>query len=398
VIVDAPAEIAPETPPPKVRRKVEELNMNNCCVTAEILEQFLPAVTHGGVRYWDIGRNDFGPEGMEMLAGLFAEPKVEVKAEVDQSQEPARPSTPVSSISSTAMSTASIPPESSTPPSGQSKLEYVSLEGTDLSARQLDPLLNAWLLHPPQYLSLFALDLPNCSLGQDLDVVANLFTALERFPNFRFLGLAENPLFTNANGMLKLLRESLPRLTLLRRIDLNSTGLEAPHLVELSSILPSLKLIAAIHLLNNPIYAVTNVEDQSEGQTEDVSGLTALEAAMRYCRHLIEVELPDGGGVEAARLRHKIFLRCFKNIEVLDSIAHPNAQEDLSESGLGGRKRTTTEEAKELVALQPQKEGRDKYEVDRGYGIARALETVLLNPQGDKAQDMSLVFPFICVC
>jgi hypothetical protein len=55
------------------------------------------------------------------------------------------------------------------------------------------------------------------------------------------------------------------------------------------------------------------------------------------------------------------------------------------------RKRTTTEEAKELVQ-QPNKEGRDKYEVDRGHGVARALETVLLNAQHeDKAQDMSLV-------
>ena len=51
-----------------------------------------------------------------------------------------------------------------------------------------------------------------------------------------------------------------------------------------------------------------------------------------------------------------------------------------------------TEEAKERPP-QPTKEGRDKYEVDRGHGVARALETVLLNVQHeDKAQDMSLVY------
>ena len=62
---------------------------------------------------------------------------------------------------------------------------------------------------------------------------------------------------------------------------------------------------------------MNDVEEEREGQTEDVSGLIALEAAMRYCRHIIELELPEGGGIEAARLRYKIFLRCFKNIECL---------------------------------------------------------------------------------
>ena len=39
------------------------------------------------------------------------------------------------------------------------------------------------------------------------------------------------------------------------------------------------------------------------------------------------------------------------------------------------------------------KECRDKYAVDRGHGVARALQTVLLNSQqDDKAQEMSLVY------
>ena len=50
-----------------------------------------------------------------------------------------------------------------------------------------------------------------------------------------------------------------------------------------------------------------------------------------------------------------------------------------------------TEEPKELT-LQPSRGGRDRFEVDRGHGVARALETVLLNAQQeDKAPDMSLV-------
>ena len=54
------------------------------------------------------------------------------------------------------------------------------------------------------------------------------------------------------------------------------------------------------------------------------------------------------------------------------------------------RKRTTTEDGKEL-AHPPSKEARDKFEMDRGHGVARALETVLNAQREDKAQDLSLV-------
>jgi hypothetical protein len=42
--------------------------------------------------------------------------------------------------------------------------------------------------------------------------------------------------------------------------------------------------------------------------------------------------------------------------------------------------------------MAPIKESRDKFDVDRGHGIARALETVLNAQREDKAQDVSLVF------
>lgn len=143
-----------------------------------------------------------------------------------------------------------------------------------------------------------------------------LFAALAQFPDFRVALLSRNPLFANP-GMIKVFREWLPRLPLLRRLDLVSTGLEAQHLVELAQILPDVKLLTALDIKDNPIYEMNDVDEEREGQTEDISGLTALEAATRYCRQLIQVELPEGGGIEAAHLRHKIFLRCFKNIELL---------------------------------------------------------------------------------
>jgi hypothetical protein len=45
--------------------------------------------------------------------------------------------------------------------------------------------------------------------------------------------------------------------------------------------------------------------------------------------------------------------------------------------------------------MPPSKEGRDKFDVDRGHGIARALETVLKAQREDKAQDVSLVYLYI---
>jgi len=81
------------------------------------------------------------------------------------------------------------------------------------------------------------------------------------------------------------------------------------------------------------------------------------------------------------------------NADEQDHVVHPHASDDPAEYTLGGQKHTTTGESKEL-ALQTTtaREGRDKYEVDHGHGVARALETVLLNASSeDKVQDMSLV-------
>ena len=325
IVVVEPSSYAPasDVPPPESRsplprRKVEDLRMNHCDVSTDMLELFLPAVTEGGVRYWDIGGNKFDSVGMKMIAGLFTEPKLESeKSTPEEDQDNGRASpTPISSSSTPLDSTVSLNLEGKAPLTS-GKLEYLSFEGTDLSFHQLDPVLDVWLNHPnPNNLSLWALDLTGCRLGRDLTFFTNLFKAFQQFPNLRLLYLQHNPLFANP-GMIKVLRDWLPRLPTLRRLGLASTGLEAQHLLELSRILPEVKSLAALDITDNPIYEMNDIEDEREGQTEDVSGLTALEAAMRYCRQIIELELPQGGGVEAARLRHKIFLRCFRNIEFL---------------------------------------------------------------------------------
>ena len=320
VVVEPPSDVLqPESRPPPPRRKVEDLRMNHCDLSTDMIELFMSAVTEGGVRYWDIGGNKFDLEGMKMVASLFTEPTSEPeqsKQDGEQENGPASLTLP-SSISLAPVSTIVSLALEEPAPSTSGKIEYLSFEGTDLSSHQLDPVLDVWLNHPnPNNLSLWALDLTGCRLGRDLTFFTKLFKALQRFPNLRLLYLQHNPLFANP-GMIKVLRDWLPRLPVLRRLNLASTGLEAQHLVELSRILLEVKSLVALDITDNPIYEVDDVEEEREGQTEDVSGLTALEAAMRYCRQIIELELPEGGGVETARLRHKIFLRCFKNIEFL---------------------------------------------------------------------------------
>jgi hypothetical protein len=278
--------------------------MNSCYVTAEILEPFVHAVAEGGVRYWDVGNNKFGVDGIKMITTVFMDKKPETKLEKDGDSGR---STPASVVSSTATSAEEGPAR---------KLECLNLEGIDLSSHQLDPLLDFWLHHPNLTIPLSAIDLSNTRLGRDIPFLTRLFAAFQRFPNLRILSLSRNPLFSNPN-MVNFLREWLPRLPVIRRLDFSSTGMEAKHLVELALILPDIKPLATLSILNNPIYEISDPEEMQEGQVEDVSGLTALEAAMKYCRQIIEVELPEGEGDEVARLRRKIFLRCFKNIELI---------------------------------------------------------------------------------
>jgi hypothetical protein len=318
VVVDPPSDIPRlETHPLSSRRKIKELKMNHCEMTTEILELFISAVVDGGVRYWDVGANKFGKDGIKLIALLFAELKPNNTEEESGRVSP----TPVSSISSSAISTMSEAIDEPKP-SPYGKFEFLSLEGTDLSSHQLDPLLDFWISYAdPNCFSLCGLDLRNCRLGQDIKLFTDLFRALERLPKLRLLYLAENPLFANPR-MIKALQEWLPRILLIRRIDLSSTGLGAQHLVELARILPEIKALATLDITQNPIYDMNDVEEEQEGQTEDLSGLTALEAAMRYCRQIIEVDIPEGGGVEGARLRYRILLRCFKNIEALVPLSY----------------------------------------------------------------------------
>jgi len=307
-----------------MRFRISELRMNQCDVTLDILQLFLSAVKEGCVRFWDIGNNKFGVDGMKLLAALFTEIKPENERLELQAPETTgrRSPTPASSVSSAPHSAVSVVPQempSSNPSPSRplGKLEYLSLKGTDLSSGQLEPLLEVWLNHSnPENLSLWALELPNCRLGRDLDLLNNLFKALSRFPHFKLLNLQENPLFANP-GMIKVLRDWLPQLSTLRILNLASTGMTAGDLVELSRILPKVKLLAKLDIHDNPIYELQDDEKLGEGQTEDVSGLIALDAAMRYCRQIIELVLPEGGGNEGVRLHQKLFLRCFKNIEFL---------------------------------------------------------------------------------
>ena len=304
-----------------MRFRISELRMNQCDITLDILKLFLSAVKEGCVRFWDIGNNKFGVDGMKLLATLFMEIKPEnprLDLRVPETTGRSSP-TPASSICSARHSIAPEERPASTPspapPFG--KLEYLSLKGTDLSSGQFQPLLEVWLNNSnPENLSLWALELPNCRLGRDLNFFNNIFKALSQFPHFKLLNLQQNPLFANP-GMIKVLRNWLPQLSTLRILNLSSTGMMAQDLVELSRILPKVRLLAKLDIHDNPIYELYDDEKLREGQTEDVSGLTALDAAMRYCRQIIELELPEGGGNEGLRLHQKLFLRCFKNIEFL---------------------------------------------------------------------------------
>jgi len=328
VVVDPPTSDPKQFVEPScslpMRFRISELRMNQCDVTLDILQLFISAVKEGCVRFWDIGNNKFGVDGMKALATLFTEIKPEnprLELQVPETTGHSSP-TPASSVSSAPHSAVSVAPEekptstpSPSPPPG--KLEYLSLKGTDLSSGQFEPLLEVWLNHSnPETLSLWALELPNCRLGRDLDLLKNLFKALSQFPHFKLLNLQQNPLFANP-GMIKVLRDWLPQLSTLRILNLASTGMTAEDLVELSRILPKVKLLAKLDIHDNPIYELHDDEKLREGQTEDVSGLIALDAAMRYCRQIIELVLPEGGGNEGVRLHQKLFLRCFKNIEFL---------------------------------------------------------------------------------
>lgn len=169
-----------------------------------------------------------------------------------------------------------------------------------------------------------ALGLANCNLNAGS--LSTLLPALTVLSNFRLLDLSHNPLlFSTQPDALPLLRKYLPRLPMLKKLQLAHTYMTPDHAIALSEILPEIKSLAYFNALDNPLLVpgTAHVDPMDvvnrEGSLEEGAALyTALVAAVKVSKTIVRVDIDDPGmdsGEVIKGLARKMVAFCLRNME-----------------------------------------------------------------------------------
>lgn len=125
------------------------------------------------------------------------------------------------------------------------KCEGLDLGGNCLTKESLTYLIKAFEEAKPKFFALSMADtgLPTPSLGLLLPVLAQL-------PDFRFIDLSHNrELFATQTKSISLLRRWLPKMPMLKRINLNDVDMESEDCISLAEILPEIPMLAHLRLV-----------------------------------------------------------------------------------------------------------------------------------------------------
>ena len=167
-----------------------------------------------------------------------------------------------------------------------------------------------------------ALGLANCNLNAMS--LTFLLPALRVLPNFRLLDLSHNHLFSTQPDALPLLRRYLPKLRMLKKLQLAHTYMTPDHAIALSEILPEIKRLAHFNVLDNPLLVPAAVHeenaagDRSGSQEEGAALYTALVAAVKVSRSIVRMDIDEpgqGSGEVIKSLARKVVAYCLRNME-----------------------------------------------------------------------------------
>ena len=193
-----------------------------------------------------------------------------------------------------------------------SKCEGLDLGGNDLSS-SLDVLADVLT----EESSLYALSLADCNLTPSS--LKQLFPALVRLPNFRFIDLSHNhDLFSTQPNALGLLRKYLPQLPILKRLHLADVNLSSEHAIALAEVLPEIPSLAHLVILENPqISALACAKDETS-QEEACALYASLMAAVRVSDSIVcvDVDVPTPNSSEIVKaLAKQVVAYSLRNME-----------------------------------------------------------------------------------
>ncbi|ORY68684.1 uncharacterized protein BCR38DRAFT_482177 [Pseudomassariella vexata] len=171
----------------------------------------------------------------------------------------------------------------------------------------------------------WALSLADCNLKPGS--LCKLFPKLTQLKNFRFIDLSHNTdLCESDPSAIGLLRRYLPNMESLRRLHLADVAMSSEQAIALAEILPEIKTLAHINLLENP--RMVNLADAKteETQEEACALYASLLAASRVSDTLVKIDIdyPSAESGEIIKaLANQVVAYCLRNMrmapDLLDS-------------------------------------------------------------------------------
>ncbi|KAI1800602.1 RNI-like protein [Daldinia bambusicola] len=236
---------------------------------------------------------------------------------------------------------------------------------------------------------LWAMSLANCNLIPAS--LCKILPKLAKLPNLKFLDLSHNrALFESEPNAMGLLRKYLPEMDNLRRLHLADVSLSSEQVISLAEILPEIKALAHINLLENS--AIVKIADArtEEGQEEACAVYASLLAAARVSRSLVKVDIdnpsPESGEIVKA-LANRVVVYCMRNLQGVPDI-RDSAGEDGQQEKLPEVLRHLVGHEEDSPFVEPDSDiepAPDEDYVIGGTGVVKALACVLKN-RGDDAR------------
>ncbi|KAI1353535.1 hypothetical protein F5Y01DRAFT_55043 [Xylaria sp. FL0043] len=262
-------------------------------------------------------------------------------------------------------------------------------EGLDLGGNDLREHIETIASALDSNDALWALSLANCNLHPAS--LCKLLPRLSKLTNFKFFDLSHNhALFESEPSAISILRRYLPNLDHLRRLHLADVSLSSEQVIALAEILPEVKSLAHINLLENPDL-VRLADARTEDMQEEACALYAsLLAAVRVSKSLVKIDIDDPtseSGELLKALANRVVVYTMRNLQGVPDIRDSSADDSapkLEKYPDVLRHIVGHEEDYPVVAEDDDSElAPDEDYVIGGTGVAKALACVLKNRGND---------------
>ncbi|KAI5793545.1 hypothetical protein FPQ18DRAFT_332576 [Pyronema domesticum] len=251
---------------------LEELVLAGCGLDTQQLSTILEGVTKGGTRRLGLGQNPINDDGLAIIGAW---------------------------------------------------LKTGACEALDLSGVDVSEHINILSCSLIETSPLAALSLSACSLNPTS--LTSLLPSLSTLSNLRHLDLSSNPaLFSTTPSAFHALRQHLPELKMLRKLDLSKTGMSSDQAIALCELLPQIPQLSYFRIVGNNLLGEGDgsqsvAETRVEATAEEGAALyTALVAAVKVSRTIVRIDLDDPP-VDSAdvihRLSRKLLAYCLRNME-----------------------------------------------------------------------------------